>query len=261
MRQFVLLILLACFAAYPALADGRSLPAVESAAGLQELKQKANAEGHVKVIVGFRVPFAPEGDLASSVRAIQRRDIATAARTLRARFATAAARRPSAVRTYSTLPFMALEVSPAELAKLAADPLVASITENRKLRLNLAQSSQQVRAPEAWAAGITGQGQTIAFIDTGIDKAIPSSPARWCRKPATRSAVSALAGRRPRQRRIRACPARSPASAATARMSLGSPQARVQTLPASPAMPRSSPSRSSARIRMIPITCLPGIAT
>lgn len=173
MRRFVLLILLACFAVAPALAAERALPEVESTTSLKALQQKANADGHVKVIVGFKVPFAPEGQLASSARASQRRDIAAAARNLRARFSDATKRRPSAVRTYSTLPFMALEVTPAELAKLAADPLVASITENRKLRLNLAQSSQLVRAPEAWAAGFTGQGQTIAILDTGVDKTHP----------------------------------------------------------------------------------------
>lgn len=173
MRRFILLILLACFAVAPALAAERALPEAESTASLKELQQRANADGHVKVIVGLKVPFAPEGQLASSARASQRRDIAAAARNLRARFTDAAKRRPSAVRTYSTLPFMALEVTPAELAKLAADPLVASITENRRLRLNLAQSSQLVRAPEAWAAGYTGQGQTIAILDTGVDKSHP----------------------------------------------------------------------------------------
>lgn len=173
MRGILLFIILACFAVAPARAAERVLPQAESTASLQELKQRADADGHVKVIVGFRVPFAPEGELAASARAVQRRDIAAAARSLRARFATAAARRPSAVRTYSTLPFMALEVTPAELARLAADPLVASITENRKMRINLSQSSQQVRAPQAWAAGFTGQGQTIAIVDTGIDKNHP----------------------------------------------------------------------------------------
>lgn len=173
MRHVLILILVACFALTPALAAERILPLAESAVGLVALQQQANSRGHVRVIVGLKVPFAPEGLLGSTARVAQRSDIAAAARTLRGRFAEAATRRPGALRSYSALPFMAIEVTPAELARLAADPLVASITENRKLRANLAQSGQLVRAPEAWAAGYTGLGQTIAILDTGVDKFHP----------------------------------------------------------------------------------------
>jgi subtilisin family serine protease len=144
-----------------------------AAAELGTLSQAATAKGHIKVIVGLRVPFAPEASLAGSERLAQRRDIAAAAGLLRSRFAAAVTNRPAAVRSYSTLPFVALDVTPDELRKLAADPLVISISENIKLRGRLAESAPLIRAPQAWAAGFTGAGQTIAIIDSGIDKTHP----------------------------------------------------------------------------------------
>jgi len=81
--------------------------------------------------------------------------------------------RPAAVRSYSALPFVAMEVTPEELAKLAADPLVVSISENIKLHTRLVQSAALIRAPAAWSAGYTGAGQTVAILDTGVDKNHP----------------------------------------------------------------------------------------
>ena len=42
-----------------------------------------------------------------------------------------------------------------------------------RLRANLAQSAALIRAPQAWADGYTGKDQTIAIIDSGVDKAHP----------------------------------------------------------------------------------------
>ena len=184
MRLFFAFLLMAALGIAPATAAERTLlsplaagatvgttPA--SAAYLDNLKQTATAKGSVRVIVGLRVPFAPEASLSRSEGLAQRRDIAAAARTLRGRFAGALYRNPKAYRSYSTLPFMALEVTPAELSRLAADPMVISISENIKLRANLAESAELIRAPQAWSTGYTGAGQTIAIIDTGVDKDHP----------------------------------------------------------------------------------------
>jgi subtilisin family serine protease len=183
LRHVLLLLFVAVLAAVPGFAAERTLliqqspvatpgRALSQAGEFQTLQQQAMSKGRVKVIVGLKVPFAPEGSLAAGERVGQRRDIASAATTLRTRFSDAAQRR-SGFRTFSTLPFMALEVSPAELGRLAADPLVISISENRKLRPSLAQSGPLVRAPEAWASGYSGLGQAIAIIDSGVDASHP----------------------------------------------------------------------------------------
>lgn len=183
MRHILILIVAAVLSATAAiagdrvlltpLAKGATLSTTPSAsAELLSLQQRASA-GRIKVIVGLRVPFAPEGALTRTERAAQRAEIGSASRALRSRFAAAIQRRPASVRSYSTLPFVALEVTPQELALLAADPLVVSITENLRLRPNLAESAALIRAPEAWAAGFSGAGQTIAILDTGVDKTHP----------------------------------------------------------------------------------------
>lgn len=184
MRRFIPFLFVAVLSATSATAGERTLltplakggtlattPAVS--ADLQSLKQRATSSGRVKVIVGLRVPFAPEGTLSRAERSAQRVEIGTAALALRKRFATTLKSRPTAIRSYSTLPFAALEVTPQELAQLAADPQVVSVMEDPKLRPNLDRSAPLIRAPEAWAAGFSGAGQTIAIIDTGVDKDHP----------------------------------------------------------------------------------------
>ncbi len=178
MRQFLALLLAALVFTVPAAAAGRgllgapgggaTLDATPAAvAALQRLRQVASSRASVPVIVGLRVPFAAERDLQASARTAQRGEITSAARVLLGRLA-AGGNRAKRVQTYSALPFVALDVTAAELGRLAADPLVLSISENIKLRANLAQSTALVHAPQAWAAGFTGTGQTIAIVDTGV---------------------------------------------------------------------------------------------
>ncbi len=184
MRSFFLVLLAAIVLASPARAADRTLLApfgaastldmTPAAAGLlQSLQKTAAARGHVKVIVGLRVPFAADDALDAAPRAAQRQDIAAASGALRARFAAAAARHRGAVQSFDALPFMAMDVTGPELAALAADPLVLSLSPDFKLRRSLAESGPLIHAPEAWAEGYSGQGQTIAILDTGVDSTHP----------------------------------------------------------------------------------------
>lgn len=145
-----------------------------AAAGLRALHSKAAAQGgKLRVIVGLRVPFAAEGALPGATQAAQRRDISAAATQIRSRFAAAIARDPQGFRSYSALPFVSLEVTADELDRLAGDPQVITLSEDRLNRPTLAQSGPLVGAPAAWSAGFTGKGQTVAIIDTGVDKTHP----------------------------------------------------------------------------------------
>ncbi|MER6175581.1 S8 family serine peptidase [Streptosporangium sp. NPDC001681] len=72
--------------------------------------------------------------------------------------------------------FIVVEGSGESLAKLAEDPRVLSIRRDRTYSPaslgslgSLASSLQVIGADKAHAAGIKGEGQTIAIIDTGID--------------------------------------------------------------------------------------------
>lgn len=185
MRRILTLVLSAFLLAVPPLAAGaaaaervliaptgmkQTLSATPSAAaGLRQLRQKAASQGKLRVIVGLRVPFAAEGLLAGPAKTAQRRDIANAETALRKRFAATVGRDPGAVQGYASLPFMAMEVSQAELDRLASDPLVLTLVEDKPRKPRLAQSTALVNAPQAWQQGYSGAGQAIAIIDTGVD--------------------------------------------------------------------------------------------
>lgn len=144
--------------------------ALRASGTVASLRAAARRDGTVRVIVGLRVPFAPAMSLTTAEARQQNTEIAAAASAVSQRFASTIARAPHHARGYDSVPFLALEVTPAELDRLAADPDVISITPDMVLRATLLESAPLVRAPEAWAAGFTGKGQTIAVIDSGVDK-------------------------------------------------------------------------------------------
>ncbi len=88
------------------------------------------------------------------------------------------------VRRYSTLPFVALSVSPEALLRIKSLREVISVSEDRLIPLpkitksipgedipgkpSLAQSTEIVGATKAWSLGITGAGWYVAILDTGI---------------------------------------------------------------------------------------------
>ncbi|WP_327089768.1 S8 family serine peptidase [Nonomuraea sp. NBC_01738] len=84
-----------------------------------------------------------------------------------------AAQRVDVVLQARTQPFVVVEGTAAELAKLAEDPRVTSIRRDRAFPPTLASSLRQIGADQAHAQGMTGEGQEIAILDTGIDRDHP----------------------------------------------------------------------------------------
>ena len=156
-----------------AMASERKLPSTSARADVASLMKTAQDKGTVKVIVGFRVAFAAEGKLQAAEARTQRADIARAATSFRTRFGTAIERKPDSFRSYQSIPFAAIEVMPEELERLSNDPEVLSITPNRVMKTQLADSVPMLRGDVAQQSGFTGEGQTVAIIDTGVDKTHP----------------------------------------------------------------------------------------
>jgi len=66
-----------------------------------------------------------------------------------------------------------VDADAATLERLRRDPKVAAITTDRELRPALADSAAQIHADAAWDSGLTGAGQTIVVVDTGVDRSHP----------------------------------------------------------------------------------------
>ncbi|MFC7719364.1 S8 family peptidase [Nonomuraea recticatena] len=70
-------------------------------------------------------------------------------------------------------PFIVVEGTAEELAKLAEDPRVASIHRDRAYPPTAISSLPVIGADKAHAEGRTGAGQAVAILDTGIDRDHP----------------------------------------------------------------------------------------
>lgn len=136
----------------------------------QQLVERALSSGRVRVIVGLDVPVQPEGVLTAAERAAQRAAIIDAQATV---LDALAGVNLGQVKRFSIVPGMALEADLATLDFLAAHPRVAYIEEDRPEPAHLAESAVIIGAPTVWGAGFTGAGQTVAVLDTGVDRNHP----------------------------------------------------------------------------------------
>lgn len=77
------------------------------------------------------------------------------------------------LRTYKELPYIAVEASGAVQRRLRSTPGVTAVLPDERFSADLTASTQTVGATTAWAGGVTGSGQTVAVIDSGVDATHP----------------------------------------------------------------------------------------
>lgn len=132
------------------------------------LTAKAQTQGTVRVIVRLkqrqpsRQAFAAEGAQAyqAAIASAQSRVMTTLAK-------------PVSAHAFETVPYMAMEVDAMDLSALRQSPEVEAVFEDRMLFPALADNVSLIGADKAAAAGYSGAGQTIAILDTGVDKTHP----------------------------------------------------------------------------------------
>ena len=147
----------------------------QMARAFAELTAKAQSQGRVRVIVGLRPEGGSGASAASSFKDAAAR-AAMVSRVNRAQQALLARMNSysiSSVKRFKYIPYVAMEVDAAALEALAADSEVVSIEENRLLKPMLEESGPLVGAPQAWSQGFSGSGQTVAILDSGVDKDHP----------------------------------------------------------------------------------------
>lgn len=167
-------------AGIPALAarSGSSLPAPlpaiakETAPGtIARLRAAAARDGQVRVIVGYKVPFAAEAELNPTQVEQQRQEIAAAADRLRTRYG--AAGQAGGIETFDSIPFATVTVTQNQLGQLLNDPDILTVTEDVEAKPQLTHSVPFIGVPGAWKAGATGKGQVVAIIDYGTETSHP----------------------------------------------------------------------------------------
>jgi len=99
-----------------ACAAAQEAPGSPSPVVAPELMARAGAEGLVRVIVGLRVPAAEAGNRRQAIESARERVLRDISQTPH-----------RVVRTFDTVPFMALEASAEALRALAASPHVVSV--------------------------------------------------------------------------------------------------------------------------------------
>lgn len=137
----------------------------------ETLIARAESQGPLRVIVGVDVPFTPEGNLPDDgAREAQRAAIASGQESLLAKVTGVNA---DSIKRFEYIPYVALEIDAAGLRSLRNAPEATSLEEDLVVQPLLAESTGVIGAQNAWAAGFSGQGQTVAIIDSGVDKTHP----------------------------------------------------------------------------------------
>ncbi len=158
-------------AAFVACLISSALPGFPSQRVPAGLLEQAQAGGSVQVIVQLDPPARLEGELPGTSAILgQRTAIA------RARERLISALRPGSFKVsheYETIPFVAMEADEEALQSLEDLPGVRLVAEDRVLFPMLYQSTVIVEATDAWAAGYTGMGWSVAILDSGVDRKHP----------------------------------------------------------------------------------------
>ncbi len=141
--------------------------AAQPAKEIGPLLAQAQAQGSTRVIVGLRGTFQLDGRLARTAAESQRTAITQAQDALLNQMTTQNIR---SSRKFEFIPYLVMEVDANALAFLASSPSVASIVEDKPRAPSLAESTALIGATNAWASGYAGAGQTVAILDTGVDK-------------------------------------------------------------------------------------------
>ena len=156
-------------------AGGLQVPraAAEAAGGqgADSLIEKVQSSGSIRVIVKLDVAFVPEGRLIAPLGAVSQRVMITQAQDRVLKRLEAFQSRPA--RRFRHVPYFAIQVNAEALADLLANPQVIDIIEDVPVGADLAESVPLVGADDVWARGFTGDGQTIAILDTGVDGSHP----------------------------------------------------------------------------------------
>jgi len=118
----------------------------------------------VRIIVRLNIPFQPEGRLTRARALEQRANIAASQARLLKQFKTITVNRQ-----YRYVPYLALTVDLDTLRQLTQSTELLSLEADMPELPTAVESVPLIGADQAWAAGYSGAGWTVAILDTGVD--------------------------------------------------------------------------------------------
>ncbi|MFZ4795645.1 MAG: S8 family peptidase, partial [Blastocatellia bacterium] len=137
----------------------------------QRLSVRAVESGVVPVIVTLRVAYSSQLEVRGEVESqAQRYEIG---RLREGILDELVGYDPASIKQYDKLPIMALRVNASGIESLHQSDNILDIQEDALYRTSKAQRGSLVGGTNAWASGFTGEGQTVAILDTGVDKNHP----------------------------------------------------------------------------------------
>ena len=131
------------------------------------LMSLARSKGEMPVIIKFKTPVKINGKLAKAATAQLQQEIYASQAALLKKLSKY---KPKQIKQFDHLPFTAMRLSAEGLQAAMRDPDVLAIYEDTLSRPTLANSSPLIGATAAASSGFSGQGQTVAILDTGVDK-------------------------------------------------------------------------------------------
>ena len=132
----------------------------------EKLTESAKTFGAVRTVIGLNLDFTAEGYLTKAQTEEQRLTFKQGQDTLLARLAKFDVRE---IIRYETIPFIVVYADERALEFMKKSSLVLNVREDLVGEPQLAESTVSIGVPTAVSAGFTGDGQTVAIIDTGVD--------------------------------------------------------------------------------------------
>jgi len=140
---------------------------VASAASFDELEAVAATQGTVRVIVTLRTLWAPE-QLLDPVERVSQSNVIT---SLQQELIDGLGRDGyRVIYQYDYIPALALELDEPALARLLDSGLAARVQLDEIDSVSLTESVPLINADDVWSLGYDGTGQSVAILDTGVDR-------------------------------------------------------------------------------------------
>ncbi len=136
----------------------------------QELVDKAYEKGSIEILVVLDVPFTPEGELNKEQIKEQRTNISNKKSELRNTISSLTGNAEILKEFKDIIPVVLIKADPVAISELCTNSLIKSIEENKELEPSLLSSIPLINADDASEAGYTGNGWTVAILDSGVDK-------------------------------------------------------------------------------------------